>query len=272
MENHVIQLAKSFLIWLDRFNVRLPAQLATRVEIWNAVKRRTTILNELFANCEIHEDSRGFWSVAPMPTRLSLDEFYKQDYWASRNQQSIIVTRRDIAHFEQFRGYLPQDLLKPLRVLNFGSGHGGISFLMSALGHFVVNVDPFTLDPERFEHQTDLGNVEGEFDLVYSSHSLEHVTDIDSTLSRIIDLLKPRGILFVEVPNAEIEHKEGPISELSKSLISPPHTYYFTRRFFSGLSLVVRDLAIFEYHGNEYGSRSTEPDGEVIRFVGEKAS
>ena len=109
MEKHVIQLAKSLLIWLDRFNVRLPAQLATRVEIWNAVKRRTVILNELFANCEIHEDSRGFWSVAPMPTRSSLDEFYKQDYWASRNQQSIIVTRRDIAHFEQLRGFLPQD-------------------------------------------------------------------------------------------------------------------------------------------------------------------
>ena len=271
-ENYVIQLVKSFLIQLNRLNVRIPRQLATRVVIWDAIRRRTELLDELFLNCGVLEDPRGFWSVTPMPARSKLDEFYRQDYWASRNQQSIILTRRDIAHFEQFRGYLAEDPPKPLRVLNFGSGHGGISFLMSALGHSVVNVDPFTLDSDRFEHKVDLEEVQGEFDLVYSSHSLEHVTNIDSTLRRILELLKPGGIFFVEVPNSEIRGQQDRMSEPPNSLISPPHTYYFTRKFFADLGLVVRELSIFEYHGNEYGRQSKDMSGEVIRFIGEKTS
>lgn len=41
------------------------------------------------------------------------------------------------------------------------------------------------------------------FDYITMFHSLEHVFNLNSTLSKIYSLLKPNGILYVEVPNVE---------------------------------------------------------------------
>ena len=46
-------------------------------------------------------------------------------------------------------------------------------------------------------------------DLIYSSHSLEHVSDVDETLQEFKEVLKPGGYIFLEVPNAD-HPEDGP--------------------------------------------------------------
>lgn len=43
------------------------------------------------------------------------------------------------------------------------------------------------------------------FDVVYSSHALEHFTDVSKVFQQVADRLTERGHFFVEVPNVDIE-------------------------------------------------------------------
>ena len=44
-------------------------------------------------------------------------------------------------------------------------------------------------------------NINGTFDLIYSSHSLEHVDDIFSTIEKFQSISHENTIFFFEVPN-----------------------------------------------------------------------
>ena len=61
------------------------------------------------------------------------------------------------------------------------------------------------------------------FDLIYGSHSLEHVSDIRKILKLFKKISDENTIFFFEVPNSFSKE------ELK---IEPPHTYYFKREFF----------------------------------------
>ena len=63
------------------------------------------------------------------------------------------------------------------------------------------------------------------FDLVMASHALEHVVNAAATLRDWCGLLRPGGVLFVEVPHATGDHYTVPHEYI-------PHTWFFT-----GLSL-----------------------------------
>ena len=96
-----------------------------------------------------------------------------------------------------------------------------------------------------------LDNLNNKFDLIYGSHSLEHVQDLFFVLKKFDKISHPDTIFFFEVPNHFYDNKK----------IHPPHTYYFTRKFFFNAFNNVDFCKTFL--GSE---EKNDESGAVIRF------
>ena len=213
-----------------------------------------------------------YWVLEPMPSENDLVIYYKNEYWNHRNQPSL-VSERDLLHFKLIMGLEPDFFKTKRRIMNYGAGPGGVSFLFSAAGHEVINIEPSaTMRVSEFGIKTyaSLEEYSGrDIDLVYGSHSLEHVSNVHSALEAINKRLKSDAYSFWEVPNA-LGHGNGPM----ESKIFVPHTYYFTKRFFEKsyqnvrLNIVGTDKSSY---GSDYVFEESE-QGDVIRFFGSRYS
>ena len=210
-------------------------------------------------------DSRGFWFLSPMPTEAELKKFYANAYWENRGDKNALLHQRDIEHFKLLQTLVPDLLNNKLSILNFGAGHGGISYLLHAMGHKMFNVEPSGTDnpyDERWITVETIDDVpECNIDLFYSSHSLEHVQNIDSFLENVRSRISPRLGFFFEVPNCRVnnpswEYRAGGCD----GIIRPPHTYYFTKDFFSNVFQNVSYLEI-----TREGRPVSNENGDCIR-------
>ena len=220
---------------------------------------------KLFRGRTVKYDDRGFWYVSPMPGPEELNRYYEGLYWQARGKNEGI-TARDIDHFLLLRKLMPGFFEKPKKCLNFGAGHGGISHLLYLDGHEVINVEPSGIsvdyDDPRWRTVTDISEVNEKVDLVYGSHSLEHVRDIDAFERIIWNMVKDGGYVFWEVPNGEFPRNGG-----SNGKIFPPHTYYFTVDYFRGLPY---QLLLDDTYNSRVFPGPVVKGGEVIRFLGQK--
>jgi len=122
-------------------------------------------------------------------------------------------------------------------VLEVGMGDGSLLKLINDCGARSVGND---IDPEgcRFVERTlgipaivgtfeeaDFGN--RRFDMIVSSHVIEHVFEPVEVLVRMRGLLRPGGHVFLETPNI-LRPKVGP-----RRVFSRPHKYYFSPRTLS---------------------------------------
>jgi len=103
------------------------------------------------------------------------------------------------------------------RILEIGSGTGGLSVALSLSGTKVFGIEPspfgVTASVERAKRYPDssayfcVGKAEslpfrnGFFDLVVSNAVLEHVGDIGETIQEMYRVLKPNGKIYHEIPN-----------------------------------------------------------------------
>lgn len=78
------------------------------------------------------------------------------------------------------------------------------------------------------------------FDLVVLSHVLEHVSDPKEFLHSILEGLRPGGVIFIEVPCNDWQHKA----------LDEPHLLFFDKKPMATLleSLGLRDMQL-SYHG-----------------------
>jgi hypothetical protein len=149
--------------------------------------------------------------------------------------------------------------------MNFGAGHGGISHLLWLNGHTVFNIEPSGLRlqyDQRWQTFLSIDDFDEEVDIIYGSHSLEHVLDLGKFETITKKLLRNGGYIFFEVPNGEHPLMGGRSGE-----IQPPHTFYFTRKYFSQLSFST--IINNSYCEDVFPNAESEGDsGEVIRYLG----
>jgi hypothetical protein len=216
----------------------------------------------IFSNKVIKSDERGFYYVYPMPTLDDLNIYYTNTYWQSRGKDEG-VGRRDLDHYMLIKKFFSK---KKITFLNFGAGHGGISHLVYHAGHSVINIEPSGLKidykNDNWKTYSDIGEVSEKVDFIYGSHSLEHVQDIDEFNNLYMKILNPKGKVFWEVPNGDLESNGG-----CNGLLHRPHTYYFTTKFFETLHL---NTIINQSYSENYFPNISSENGEVIRYLGEK--
>ena len=265
---------RACLAVLSRIGFPLPGGVATRVRRYESGRRASALLRSLFEDKQMKWDSNGFWRVNPMPSQPSLGEYYAETYWSSRLDGQTLLRMRDVDHFLMLEPFLRSsgDFIQKIAV-NFGSGHGGCSFLLRAAGFEVWNVDPAKNELSIFRHSSTVSQVPKDLDLVYASHSLEHVTEPIETINEIVERLGIGGLFFVEVPNArrsdEIISRENGAKEPP---IHPPHTVYYTTDFFRGLGLKILILDTYSYSPGPFAVTTESDDAEVIRYLGQKVA
>jgi hypothetical protein len=260
---------------LHRAHLPLPALVQKRVYARNQLVKSHELCDAIFADCELKWSDQGFWLVNPMPSIAQLNHYYESSYWATREDRQTWLRHRDLSHFRQLEPHI-RSLVAHGRnpvAANFGAGHGGISYLLSALGFSVTHIDPYPGDMAIFNYAPDLDSIGSKVDLVYGSHSFEHVTDVVSTFDQVLSCLNVGGFLFVEVPNALSPSYSSVGADNARiPRIQPPHTVYFTEQYFRNLGLEVLSLETYKYEGDPWGSQAREGNGEVIRFLGRKTA
>jgi len=99
----------------------------------------------------------------------------------------------------------------------------------------------------------DLNEVDKKFDLVLSSHSLEHVSNVMEDMRIIANILRPNGYFFLEVPNANDIYFKYYRTDI-------PHTYFFNKESIQGLAehfnLKVLDIGEFGPSKEEFMAKN----------------
>ncbi len=122
-------------------------------------------------------------------------------------------------------------LTTPLAILDVGSGGGEFAYLLQTLGHQVQGIEPNKGYAEysirEYGLNVQVGFVQEviipqqSFDLITIWHVLEHTENPFAVLTKLHALLKPQGILVVEVPNIEA------ICQSPKSTFHEAHIFHF---------------------------------------------
>lgn len=210
--------------------------------------------HRIFYKSKLEYNKTGFYYLNPMPSSDFLNEYYEKTYWQTRTDINFPVRLRDIEHYNKIINNYKSFNLSSKKILNFGSGHGGVSYLFHAANHQIYNYDfgstKKNLFKDRWNNIQTLENIDFKFDLIYGSHSLEHVQDIKQALENFKKFSKTETIYFFEVPNG-----------YNQKVIQPPHTYYFTRQFF------LNNFSKVDYCKTFSGSNEmNEEEGNIIRF------
>lgn len=182
----------------------------------------------------------------PLPDERAMRPLYEKDYFdAYRDAGQALPAESLSARFRQ-RLLRVQKVREPGRVLEIGFGHA--SFLRFAREQgwdcFGIDVSDYAVRSAREQfglnvmHGTldDIDLPENSFDLVHMSHVLEHVAKPVRDLAKVRRLLKPGGIVIIEVPN-EFENLLGRLSRLiglRRRAYEVPSTHVF---FFTPASL-----------------------------------
>lgn len=231
--------------------------------------------NSIFRNRKLEYSKKGFFYVDPMPTVNELNEYYSNVFWNARSKKNYGVSLRDLTHWYILQKYIGEFINgRKLTILNFGAGHGGISNILWMQGHNVINVEPSGLPKsysKRWECYKEIKQVPlKSIDIVYGSHSLEHVQNIDKFEEEIKRILKKDNYIFWEVPNAD-----SPNCGATRNQLDIPHTYYFKKEYFDNCfdEILLNDSydCISQLKNNkiveEWSSFQNE-QGAVIRVLG----
>lgn len=186
---------------------------------------------KIFSKRKLLYSEEGFYFLNPMPSLEELDQYYRSLYWDSRSGKNYGVNVRDLVHYTILDEHIPQALNIGKTALNFGAGHGGISNLFWLRGMTVINVEPSHMPEFYHDRWTNFESIKhvpsNSVDLLYGSHSLEHVHDLDEFKAEVARILRPGGFMFWEVPNANC-----PTNGAQNGHVDIPHTYYFESNFF----------------------------------------
>jgi 2-polyprenyl-3-methyl-5-hydroxy-6-metoxy-1,4-benzoquinol methylase len=103
----------------------------------------------------------------------------------------------------------------PLSILNAGCGSGELSFLLAAVGHRVLGIDPGPNYIDLARQNAEDASIdncsflvssieeftsEEVFDCVAATDVLEHIDDDRAALEKMVRLVKPGGLLLITVP------------------------------------------------------------------------
>lgn len=142
----------------------------------------------------------GVASTHPWPTEAELAEAYAGWYRPESGRFSGIGD----ALLRRTRGRLAKRLDRiapPGAVLDVGAGDGALLDALAARGRRALGLERRSARPDVRE--AGLDDIEAEWAAVVFWHSLEHLEAPGEELSRAAELLAPRGVIVIAVPNAD---------------------------------------------------------------------
>lgn len=202
-------------------------------------------------------------------------DFYGKKYWLDHQQSDLDLpgfntrTRNDLPERNL---YWLRTLLKyctpPARVVELGCAHGSFVALMQQAGFRAsgVEMSPWVVayGKETFGIDVQVGPVEaldiarGSLDAIAMMDVMEHLPDPTATMSYCLELLKPDGILLIQMPDfveglpyEALVETNGPFLEQLKE---DEHLYLYSKRaaaeFFHrlGADHIAFEQAVFAHY------------------------
>ena len=156
-------------------------------------------------------DNCGLVRLDTFPS--DLDEFYKTSQMRKDENEASLSEIRSAAFTDDHRRY---DFIRPIienrSYLDFGCGAGGVLSLARSNAREIYGVEPETkmcnaLNDEGIRCYSSIDSAlsekKGKIDVVSLFHVLEHLEDPVGYLEKINALLTDRGVMIIEVPNAD---------------------------------------------------------------------
>ncbi|NOV31982.1 class I SAM-dependent methyltransferase [Methylomonas sp. ZR1] len=186
-------------------------------------------------------------------------QFYEEDYrlaykntYAPKAKHILRAGRVALTRHEKIKHLLH----KPQTLLDVGTGGGEFAYLIKSLGHDLHGIEPNKGYGQYSAAQYDLNLqfgfiqdaqfAENSFDVITIWHVLEHTEDPFFVLGKLRSLLKPDGVLVVEVPNIEAT------CQSPSSTFHEAHLYNFnlaTLRRMGEKAGLVEDMHLFSEDG-----------------------
>jgi SAM-dependent methyltransferase len=180
-----------------------------------------------------------------LPPGQDLSEHYGPSYYGEEGRRFGAAVEKVIAGFRRVRAYgVSRRAEGRGRILDIGCGRGLMLAALEARGWSGVGTEASQALAEAVQKNRGVRvlTVTGpplpletaSVDVVTSWHSLEHLEHPVSMLAEIHRILKPDGLLILEVPNAEsVQARWG--RGLWFHLDAPRHRYHFGRTELRGL-------------------------------------
>ena len=185
--------------------------------------------------CKFYVNGNSFSEIHEKISKL-----YLKSYWDKlESENSIDLEYSDVESLGKKRNWISQfKYCKPYignkkQILEIGVGGGQASFWFEQKGFYVTGIEPDERNVKLINEKLKRGKIiqgfgenyasKEKFEVIWMSHVLEHMVDLEGFLNRIKNNLKNDGIFFIEVPNAE--HKPT----LNASINKNPHIYHFSK-------------------------------------------
>jgi len=141
---------------------------------------------------------------------ISLKKFYEKVYRKGENKHftNLVTTGKTSSEAEEV---LRTTRWKSKKVLDVGCGTGLFAYLAAKKGAYVMGIDysKQAIEIAKKNHQSknlkyenlDVKNIYGNYDVIVSLGTLEHMDDPISTLKSLKNHLKPNGKIIITSPN-----------------------------------------------------------------------
>jgi SAM-dependent methyltransferase len=160
----------------------------------------------------------GLGYLNPRPTAEEVARYYPSEYFGERAAHG--------ARYQRFARYLPNT---GRRLLDIGTARGDFLALMRDRGWTVTGIEPFAdagnpyqleIHKQHFPDECDLPDES--YDVVTAWAVFEHLHDPARAFEECSRLLRPGGLLIVQVPNLRSIHSRWALQE-----DVPRHLYFF---------------------------------------------
>lgn len=216
------------------------ARLASRVSPAFARAYRPVETNRrFFERTQCYCEECGTSSVEPAFEEAQLSRYYEEYYWDNRDEaegrhltEDARPNNLQLAWSAERIAWLDRHVPTFSSTIDFGAGDCAASYLLRDRAR-VTAVDPSTKAHEiaaRYgvEWHKELAEC-APVDLLYASHSLEHVHELLEVFALMLERVHPGGHLFFEVPNVSSK-------EVMTKLCHTPHTFSLSKSSFEQLA------------------------------------
>ena len=179
----------------------------------------------------------------PMPNNQNLDFFYENiyrlpfrpPYWISKNEQDLekkFLLDRNLNYLLYLSTLI--DLKKVQNIYDFGAGIGDLGYAIKrkfpSVNLFCTEYDKHCLNilKKRGYNNNEIEKIDKKFDLIITTHSLEHLTNLE-IFKKFYEILKPGGFIFFEIPYCSEEY-------FSKRPYDGPHLLFYTKKSIEKIS------------------------------------
>ena len=195
----------------------------------------------------------GHIQIIPLPSHND-DEWYYQSnqmYKSALSQISKFQNEENLmnkyrAFSEDEFKYFKKYINKNQKIIDIGAGYGWFVELMRNKGYEVDGVEISTEKRQLVEQRSgiklfcwnllyDISDAHKDYyDVISLIHVLEHISDPKTFLKKAAELLKPNGMIYIEVPNFD-DYIKILVAEYDAFSYFRGHLSYFTAKTLSNL-------------------------------------